>query len=140
VIVMAYLVLAAWVVQASVGVSLAVTWWRHGRHGAPTVQTHAAAATVGLVLWVAFVATANLVAAWSAFAAITVGNTYGDKMLLGRVHSRTGTSTKRRNYPVAIAAIFRGQMPSRVAFHAVFAGVVYFGCLGVCIAATASAT
>lgn len=137
---MASLVLAAWVVQASVGVSLAVTWWRHGRHGAATVQTHAAAAVLGLVLWAAFLATESLVAAWSAFAAITLGNTYGDTMLLGRVRSRTGTSSKRRNYPVAVAAIFRGQMPPRVAFHAVFAGVVYFSCLGVCIAATASAS
>jgi len=136
---MAYLVLAAWVIQASVGVSLAVTWWRHGRHSAPTVQTHAAAAAVALALWVTFVLTANLVAAWSAFAAITVGNTYGDKLLLGRVRSRTGTVSKRRNYPVAVAAIFRGQMPPRVAFHAVFAGVVYFSSLGVCIAATVSA-
>lgn len=138
---MAYLVLGAWVLQALVGVSLAVSWWRHGRrHGASTVLVHAAAATAGLALWVTFVVTANLVAAWSAFAAITVGNTYGDEMLLGRVRARTGTTSKRRNYPVAVAAIFRGQMPPRVAFHAIFAGVVYFSCLGVCIAATATAT
>lgn len=138
-VLMAYLVLGAWLIQASVGVSLAVTWWRHGRHGAPTVRAHAAAAAVGLALWVTFVVTASLVAAWSAFVAITVGNTYGDEMLLGRVRSRTGTASKRRNYPVAIAAIFRAEMPPRVAFHAVFAGVVYFSCLGVCIAATVSA-
>jgi len=136
---MAYLVLAAWVIQASVGVSLAVSWWRQGRHGASTVRAHAAASAVGLALWVTFVVTANLVAAWSAFVAITVGNTYGDEMLLGRVRSRTGTTSKRRNYPVAVAAIFRGQMPPRVAFHALFAGVVYFSSLGVCIAATVSA-
>jgi hypothetical protein len=136
---MAFLVLGAWLIQASVGVSLALTWWRHGRHGAPTVRTHVAAAVVGLALWVTFVATANVVAAWSAFVAITVGNTYGDEMLLGRVRSGTGTNSKRRNYPVAVVAIFRGEMPPRVAFHAVFAGVVYFSCLGVCIAATVSA-
>lgn len=137
---MAYLVLSAWVVQACVGVSLAMTWWRHGGRGAPTVQTHIAAAAVSLLLWGAFVATSSLVAAWAAFVAITIGNTYGDKVLLGRVHHRTGTTSKRRNYPVAVGAIFRGQMPARVAFHALFAGVVYFGCLGVCIAATVSAT
>jgi hypothetical protein len=55
------------------------------------------------------------------------------------VRSRTGTTSKRRNYPVAIAAIFRGEMPPRVTFHALFSGVVSFGCLGVCIAATVSA-
>ncbi len=137
---MAALVLAAWVVQASVGVSLAVTWWRRSRHGASTVRAHAAAGAAGLALWVTFVVTASLVAAWAAFVVITVGNGYGDDMLLGRVHSRTGTTSKRRNYPVAIAAIFRGEMPPRVAFHALFSGVVYFSCLSVCIAATVSAT
>lgn len=136
---MAVAVLVAWIVQACVGVSLAVAWWRHGRYGAPTVRAHVVASVVGLGLWVGFVATGSVVAAWAAFAAITVGNTYGDKMLLGRVEGRTGTDSKRRNYPVAVGAIFRGQMPRRVAFHALFAGVVYFGCLGVCIAATASA-
>lgn len=139
VLVVASFVLGAWVLQALVGVSLAVSWWRHGRPGASTVFVHAAAATVGLALWVTFVVTGSLVAAWSAFVAITVGNTYGDEMLLGRVRGRTGTTSKRRNYPVAVSAIFRGQMPPRVAFHALFAGAVYFSCLGVCIAATVSA-
>lgn len=136
---MAYLVLGAWLIQASVGVSLAVNWWRHGRHGVSTVRAHAAAGAVGLALWIMFVLTASLVAAWAAFVVITVGNGYGDEMLLGRVSSRTGTTSKRRNYPVAIAAIFRGAMPPRVAFHALFSGVVYFSCLGVCIRATVSA-
>jgi hypothetical protein len=136
---MTYVVLGAWAIQTSVGASLAVTWWRHGRRGAGTVRTHVAAAVIGLALWVTFVVTGSLVTAWAAFVAITVGNTYGDKMLLGRVRGRTGTTSKRRNYPVAVTAIFRGEMPRRVAFHAVFAGVVYFGCLGVCLAATVSA-
>ena len=137
---MAHVVLLAFVVQASVGVSLATSWWRRSRTGTPTVNTHVAAATLGLGLWIAFVFTDNLVAAWAAFAAITVGNTLGDRMLLARVHSQTGTTSMRRNYPVAIAAIFRGLMPWRVAFHALFAAVVYFGCLGVCIASTVSAS
>ncbi|RYB96558.1 hypothetical protein EUA06_03035 [Nocardioides glacieisoli] len=137
---MTYVILVAFVVQASVGASLAVTWWHGGRRGVPTVSTHMAASTLGLGLWIAFVVTGNLVPAWSAFAAITVGNTYGDKMLLARVHRQTGSTSKRRNYPVAVAAIFRGRMPRRVAFHALFAGVVYFSCLGVCIASTVAAT
>jgi hypothetical protein len=136
---MAYFVLVVWVIQAAVGVSLAVTWWLHGRRGEGTVRTHVAAAVIGLASWVAFIVTGALVWAWASFVAITVGNTYGDKMLLGRVRGRTGTTAKRRNYPVAIAAIFRGEMPRRVAFHAVVAGVVYFSCLFVCIADTFSA-
>ena len=133
---MVYVVLVAFMVQATVGASLALTWWHHGRRGAPTVITHVATAALGLGLWIAFVVTDSSVLAWSAFAAITVGNTLGDEMLLRRVHRQTGTTSKRRNYPVAIAAIFRGRMPWRVAFHALFAGVVYFSCLGVCIVST----
>ena len=136
---MVYAVLGAWVVQSAVGASLALSWWRHGRHHLPTVRAHVVSLTLGLVSWVAFVVTQNPVAAWTALVVMTIGNAYGDDMLLRRVHSRTGTTSKRRNYPVAIRAIFRGEMPARVAFHAVFAGVVYFGSLGVCIAATVSA-
>jgi hypothetical protein len=139
VVVVASLVLGAWVIQASVGASLAVSWWRRGRNAVSTVRAHVAASAVGLALWFTFVVTASLVAAWAAVVVITVGNGYGDKMLLGRVRSRTGTTSKRRNYPVAVSAIFRGEMPPRVAFHALFAGVVYFSSLGVCIAATVSA-
>lgn len=136
---MRYFVLGAWVVQAAVGVSLAVGWWRRGRRGGSTVWAHVAGGVIGLALWVTFLATASLLAAWAAIGAITVGNEYGDRMLLGRVRSRTGTTSKRRNYPVAVVAIFRGEMPPRVAFHALFSAVVYFSCLGVCIAATVSA-
>ncbi|MCF6378573.1 hypothetical protein L2K70_13255 [Nocardioides KLBMP 9356] len=137
---MTYVVLLAFVVQAAVGASLAVTWWRGGRRGVPTVSTHIASSILGLATWIAFVVSGSLVPAWAAFAAITVGNTYGDTMLLARVQRRTGTTSKRRNYPVAVAAILRGRMPWRVAFHALFAGVVYFSCLGVCIAATFAST
>ena len=134
------LVLLAFVIQALMGASLLATWWRRGRRDAPTVTVHWVAAVLGLVLWIAFVATDSLVAAWGSFAAITVGNTYGDKMLLARVHHQTGTTSKRRNYPVVVVSIFRGRMPWRVAFHALFAGVVYFGCLGVCVASTVRAS
>jgi hypothetical protein len=122
-----------------VGVSLFITWWRGGHHGASMVRAHVAAGAVGLALWVTFLVSGNLVAAWMAFVAMTVGNGYGDAMLLGRFRARTGTTSIRRNYRAALAALFRGQLPWRVAFHALFSGVVYFGCLGVCIAATVSA-
>lgn len=132
-------VLGTWLVQAALGVTLAAGWWRSRRRRASTVGAHVAASAAGVVLWLTFVLAGSLWAAWAAVAAITVGNTYGDEMLLARVRGRTGTTSKRRNYPVAIAAIFRGQMPPRVALHAVFAGVVYFGSLGVSLAATVSA-
>jgi hypothetical protein len=130
---MPYVVLAVWLIQAAVGVSLFVRWLRHGRNGIPTVVTHAGSAVVGLGLWVAFIATGALLPAWLALAAITVGNGFGDAMLVRRHRRAEGTSA---SYASAIGAVFRGRMPPRITFHACFAGVVYFLCLGVCIGAT----
>lgn len=130
------LVLVAFLVQAAVGASLALRWWRRGRAGPPTVVAHVMGSAVGLASWTAFVLTSNLAPAWLAVAAITFGNTYGDKILLARVHNRTGTTSKRVNYPAVLSDIFHGKLPGRVSFHALFAGVVYFSCLGVSIAAT----
>lgn len=133
---MPYVVLAAWIIQAAVGVSLFVSWFRHGHHGAPTVITHAGSAIIGLALWIGFVITGALLPAWLAFTVITVGNGFGDVMLVQR-HRRAAGATA--SYGSAIGAVFRGRMPPRVSFHACFSGVVYFLCLGVCIGATVAA-
>jgi len=135
---MDYVVLAFWVIQAAVGVALFVAWLRHGRGGsAGMVLTHVALAIVGLALWIAFLATGAVLPAWLAFAALTVGNGVGDTMLVRRYRRTSGsTDTFWKAYGGAIAATFRGALPRRVVFHALFAGVVYFTCLGVCIAAS----
>ncbi len=137
--VMEYVVLAAWLIQAAVGVSLFVSWWRGGRTGAPTVVTHAAAGALGLALWAAFLLTGNVLPAWLAFAVITVGNGFGDAMLRGRSRGIHGATTFWKGYAGAVGDTFRGLMPTRVTFHALFAGLVYFTCLGVCIGATVAA-
>ncbi|WP_022883741.1 hypothetical protein [Glaciibacter superstes] len=133
---MPYIVLAAWIIQSAVGVSLFIGWLRHGHHGAPTVITHVGSAIIGLALWIGFVITGALLPAWLAFAVITVGNSFGDVMLVRR-HRRTAGATA--SYGSAIGAVLRGRMPPRVLFHACFAGVVYFLCLGVSIGATVAA-
>ncbi|MBG6058990.1 hypothetical protein RCH16_003566 [Cryobacterium sp. MP_M5] len=134
--VMHYVVLALWLAQATAGVSLAVSWWRGGHTGAPTVITHIAAGTVGLALWVVFLVAGNVLPAWLALAALTVGNSFGDAMLRGRSRDSRATTTFWKAYLGAIVDTFQGRMPPRVTFHAVFAGFVYFTCLGVCIGAT----
>ena len=134
---MPYVVLAAWVIQAAVGVSLVISWWRHGHRGAASVITHAGSLIAGLALWIAFVVTDALWAPWLAFAVMTVGNGFGDVMLVQRHRSAAGVSA---SYGSAIGAVFSGQMPPRVTFHACFGGVVYFLCLGVCIGATVAAS
>lgn len=86
---MPYIVLAVWIIQAAVGVSLLVSWARHGRRTPITVVVHVGSAIAGLVLWVAFLATGAILPAWLAFAAITLGNVFGDTMLVRR-HRRAG--------------------------------------------------
>lgn len=138
---MAYAVLIAWIIQGTVGVTLFIGWLRHANgRSARTVIAHLALSLSGLALWAWFVVTGSIVPAWFAFAIITAGNTFGDMMLLGRARRlEPGATTLRQRYGVAISAAFRGKLPPRVAFHAVFSGVVYFGCLGVCIGATVAA-
>jgi hypothetical protein len=138
---MGYVVLALWVIQSAVGVSLLVSWLRHGRgRSSRTVITHVALSLSGLAFWVWFVATGALAPAWIAFLIINGGNTFGDMMLLGRARRLDpNAKTIWQRYGVALAAIFRGGMPWRVSFHGLFAGVVYFSCLGVCIGATVAA-
>lgn len=137
--VMGYVVLAAWLIQTAVGVSLFVSWWRGGRTGVPTVVAHAAAGVVGLALWMVFLLTGNAVPAWLAFAVMTVGNGFGDAMLLGRSRGMRGAMTFWKGYVGAAGDTLRGRMPPRVTFHALFSGVVYFTSLGVCIGATVAA-
>jgi len=139
---MEYVVLAAWIVQAGVGVALFVGWLRHGRGShAPTVLTHVGLSLAGLGLWVWFVLGGGLWPAWLALVAITAGNVLGDAMMVRRSRRATGvTTTFWKGYGAAIGQVFRGVMPPHVTFHALFAGVVYFTCLGVCIGATVAAT
>lgn len=97
---------------------------------------HVAAGIVGLALWVVFLVTGNVLPAWLALAVLTVGNSFGDAMLRGRSPGLRAAPTFWKGYAGAIGDTFRGRMPPLVTFHAVFAGFVYFTCLGVCIGAT----
>lgn len=134
-------VLVAWIIQGAVGLTLFLDWFRRrSRRGARTVISHVLLSLLGLVSWVGFMVTGALVAAWTAFACITVGNILGDVMLLGRARRiAPEADTIRRRYAVAISSILRGTLPRRVSFHALFSAVVYFTCLGVCIGATIAA-
>ena len=133
---MAYLVLLAGLIQAAVGVSLLVGWLRHGRRRPAVVVGHVAVVTVSLALWIAFSATGLVALAWTAFAVLTVGLTIGDMLLAARARRGVASKTTWADYGSSIAAVFRGRMPRRVTFHALFSPVVYFPMLAVCIGAT----
>ena len=134
---MSYFVLVAWLVQVAVGVFLMTGWFRHGRAHARVVITHVALSVIGLGMWVAYVLTDQVLYAWAALVMITIGNAFGDNMLLRRTRRLGGSHLSTVNtYKLALRSIFNGRLPFRVGFHALFAGVVYFSTLAVCIAAT----
>lgn len=136
---MSYIVLVAWLVQASVGVLLLTGWLRHGRPHPRVVVTHVTLSVLGVACWITYVLTDRVLWAWVALLLITVGNGFGDTMLLRRTRSMGGSHLSTVNaYKLALRSMFKGRLPFRVSFHAVFAGVVYFSTLAVCIAATVS--
>ncbi|OIJ28486.1 hypothetical protein [Nocardioides luteus] len=134
---MTYVVLVAWLVQAAVGVLLLTSWVGRGRTPPRTVVTHVAASVLGVASFIAYVLTDGVLWAWAAFVLITIGNAFGDMMLLRRVRAMGGSHLSTINaYKAALRSMFKGRLPLRVSFHAVFAGVVYFSTLAVCIVET----
>jgi len=136
---MSYVVLVAWLVQAAVGVLLLTGWFRHGRVRSPVVLTHVGLSVLGLACWTTYVLVDQVLWAWAALLLITIGNGFGDNMLLWRTRRMGGSHLSTVNaYKVALRSIFRRRLPLRVGFHALFAGVVYFSTLAVCVVATVS--
>lgn len=134
---MEYAVLGVWLIQSVVGGALLAALARRGRRPGPTVLAHAAVNSGALVLWIVFIAQGSIVAAWLAFATVTVGNGIGDYMLVNRWRRMTGSASGFwPDYRRTVGAIFRGFFPPGVTFHTCFSGVVYFSCLGVCIGAS----
>lgn len=137
---MAWFVLVAWLIQASVGAWMLVGWARRGRLSRAAI-THVALVVPTLGLWIVFLATGALLPAWLVFAMLTVGLGFGDVMLIRRTRRLTGiTSGFWKDYGSAVGTVFRGRLTGPVTFHALFSPVVYFSCLGVCIGASVAAS
>lgn len=137
---MEHVVTALFAIQVIAGIVLLVGWWRHGRRSAATVVGHMAVNGSAGVVWVVFAVTGAIAWAWAAFVLLTIGNTVGDALLRKRWRGMSGGSEGfGRDYGGAIGAVFGGKMPRAVVFHALFAGAVYFSCLGVAIGATVAA-
>lgn len=137
---MPYVVLAAWIVQASVGTWLLIGWARHGRRHAGAILPHVAVMVTTLVLWVAFLLTENVAFAWATLAGFMIGIPFGETAMVRRSRRLRGiTEPGASDYGRAIVDVFRGRLPKPVAFHAIFSAVVFFPCLAVCIGATVAA-
>ena len=134
---MSYVVLVAWLVQAAVGALLLTSWLGRGRTPPRAVVTHVAASVLGVASFTTYVLTDGVLWAWAAFVLITIGNTFGDMMLLRRARAMGGSHLSTVGaYKVALRSMFKGRLPLRVSFHAMFAGVVFFSTLAVCIVET----
>lgn len=124
--------------QLLVGVLLLVGWVRHARGaGTGPVVAHTALMVGYLVPWAVFIATGHPVWAWGAVGVLSIGIPFGDVLMVHR--SRRIRGERRpglRDYGPAIGDVFAGRMPAKVAFHALFGGVVFFGSVGVAIGAT----
>lgn len=137
---MELIILAAWIVQAVVGIMLLVGWARHARGaGSAAVLVHVVVATVALACWIVFVMVGPALWAWFAVAALCIGIPFGETQMVARSRRVRGeASAGLRDYGLAVGTVFAGQLPARVTFHALFSAVVFFGSLGVAIGATAA--
>ncbi|MFE6645916.1 hypothetical protein ACFVJS_05100 [Nocardioides sp. NPDC057772] len=134
---MTYVVLVAWLVQAAVGVLLLTGWLRRSHGRSRVAVTHATLSVVGAASWIAYVLAGPVLWAWAAFALISIGNIFGDSMLLRRTRAMGGSHLSTVSaYKLALRSIFDGRLPVRVGFHALFAGAVYFSTLAACIVDT----
>ncbi|MFD4958393.1 hypothetical protein [Microbacterium sp. NPDC058389] len=138
---MGYAVILAWLIQAAVGATLLVSWARHARgRDAGLVLTHVTMMIGFLVPWTAFVATGVVAWAWAGFAILLVFIGFGDATMVRRARAVTGVSEPgARDYWRAVRVALKGRLGWRVTFHALFAPVVFFGSLAVCIIATVAA-
>lgn len=136
---MEYIVLAAWVIQAGAGVGLVVRMLRGGRRLRPTAIVHFTLLGTALAIWVAFLAGQATWLGWLSFALMTIGNGFGDWMLVQRWRALSASRGGFwADYGKTVRAAMRGEFPKIVVFHALFSGVVYFTCLAACILASLS--
>lgn len=137
---MGYLVLAAWAIQAAVGVSLLVSWARHARGGSSgAVLTHALMMVGFLVPWAVFIATGVALWAWLGFVVLVAFIGFGDAVAMRRARALRGwASSGIRDYFPTIKVVFSRALGRRTLFHMCFSGVVFFSTLAVAIVATVS--
>ncbi len=137
---MEYFVLAAWIIQAGVGLWMLVGWVRHGRPHARAILTHVALMIVALALWIAFMVTDAVAFAWATILIYFVGIPFGDSVMRRRGRRLRGLekSPAAVEYWHFIVDVVRGGVPASVRFHGAFSGVVFFSSIGVTIGATAA--
>ena len=103
---MSYVVLVAWLVQAAVGVLLLTGWLRHGRIHSRVIVTHVTLSVLGVACWITYVLSDRVLWAWVALLLITIGNGFGDNILLRRTRAMGGSHLSTVNaYRLALRSI-----------------------------------
>ena len=141
---LALVALTTWVLNIVVGAVLVARWIgrRHppgDRAGLPPlVLGHLAAAGLGLLLWIVFLATGRPAPAWAGFVLLTVTTTLGDMLLTGgwrRRNRGSATGSGGRDYRHAVVEILTARRPLAT-LHALLAGTTYFTVLAAAIGAS----
>ena len=138
---MGYVVLGAWLIQATVGVTLLVSWARHAhQQSAGLVWTHAVAMVGFLVPWFAFIVTGDPLWTWVGFGVLVVFIGFGDATMVRRARTVLGWMNRGlRDYIPAGRVALSGRLGRRTTFHMLFSAVVFFGALAVAIGSTVAA-
>ncbi len=126
-------------VTASIGLGMLVSWWRQNDAEFPTFKlvTHAILQVTSIALWVSFIVTQELALAWTTFAVITAGQTFGDLVMFASYRSRMSVVGSVPYFAAARDVLsFRRPAP---AVHAICGAIAWFGMLAICIAATVTA-
>jgi hypothetical protein len=101
------------------------------------VVAHVGAVTVGLALWVTYLATGRLLTAWLTFAVVNVNNGLGDAIMLGRFRAVAGIGGSwAQDYNRALGAVLKGKYPPMRALHGLLGGVTLFTTLAACLIGT----
>ncbi len=123
---LASVVLGVLLLTVALGAVNLLRWVRGRRSSVPTakVATHIALVLAATAGWIAFMATRAGWLAWIAFAAITLGQVFGDLLMFASYRARSGETGKVGYFAVA-AELFRSRRPV-AALHAIVAAVGYF--------------
>jgi len=124
------------VAAASLGLASLLGWLRHPEAAFPTAKavTHLALQLVAIAVWVAFVVSGAVAAAWAAFVIITLGQVFGDLLMFASYRARRPGVAQPGYLAVGGDVLsFRRPVP---AMHALVGALAWFGMLAICIAAT----
>ncbi|MFD2757532.1 hypothetical protein [Gulosibacter faecalis] len=123
-------------VTVLLGLSSLTRWLRHRTAEFPRrrVTAHVALQLASIALWVLFLVNDSLLIAWLTFVTITIGQTFGDRLMFASYRARRQVSGPL-NYG-AVARDVLGFSRPVAALHAIIGAAAYFTMLVTCILAS----